>query len=96
MAEYIKQQFRNDGTTTKQIKAATKSAVYVWSNTDLKYPIELAKSLNRSDLKIVSPYWLKDRRYLGLELTDIILDHYFIPDIQTYNYFKEALTRIRK
>lgn len=96
MVADMKQEFRGDGTTTKQMKAAAKNAVFVWLSTDLSYPLHLAKQLNREDLKIVSPYWIKDRKFLGLELTEIILDHAYTPDIYTYKCFKEAIVRIRK
>jgi len=96
MATNIKQGFRGDGTTSKQMKAAAKDAVFIWLNADLSYPTHLARQLHREDLKIVSPYWLKDRRFVGLNLSEIILDHAYIPDIHTYKCFKEAIARIRK
>lgn len=96
MVTDLKQEFRGDGTTTRQMKAATKNAIFVWLNADLSYPIHLARQLNREDLKIVSPYWIEQRKFLGLELSDIILDHAYIPDIRTYKCFKEALSRIKK
>jgi hypothetical protein len=89
------QEFRGDETTTKQMKEAKKDAVFVWLNHNLDYPRHLARSLNREDLKIVSPSWLEDRRFVGLNITDIILDHAFIPDLKTFKMFKEALSRIR-
>ncbi len=96
MVANLKQEFRGDGTSTKQMKAAVENAVYVWLNADLDYPRHLAKKLNRDDLKIVAPSWLEQRRFVGLELTDVILDHAYVPDIRTYKCFKEALARIRK
>lgn len=92
----MKQEYRGDGTTTKQMKEAKADAVFVWLNHNLDYPLRLARIINRTDLKIVAPSWLDDRRFLGLDITDIILDHAFIPDSKTFKMLKEALSRIRK
>lgn len=96
MVSDIRQEFRGDGTTSKQMKEAPKNAVYVWLHHDLSYPIMLSRKLEREDLKIVSHYWLSDHKYKGMDLTGVILDHAYIPDLATYKNFKEALIRVRK
>ena len=60
---------RGTGKTTEQIKNAPKNAVFVWCNSHLDYPKDLAIFLERPDLKIVSPnYDLRGTR-------NIIYDH---------------------
>ena len=63
------------GTTTQQMLAAPKCALYVWVNRHLDYPRLLAKHLNRADLEIVSPGTLDDASWRGRRLTGVVLDH---------------------
>lgn len=92
----MKQEYRGDGTTTKQLKEAAKNAVYIVpSYPAMQYTQELARKLMREDLKIVSYGWIEKRYWVGLELSGIVLDHAFTPDKYQYELLKEAMTRIR-
>ena len=65
---------RDIGITTGQMQRAKRGAFYIWVNSHLQYPMSLAISLKRADLKIVSPHWLdtdKCRAYRQ----QIIIDH---------------------
>ena len=68
---------RGNGRTTQQMKYAPKGAIFIWVNEVLSYPIRLARSLNRSDLKIYRPSILEHSAMClrGLELSGIIVDH---------------------
>ena len=66
---------RQVGNTTRQMQEAPQKSVFVWVNGHLDYPRQLAKSLGRDDLKIVSPDWLSDHRWFGLVFSGIVLDH---------------------
>jgi hypothetical protein len=86
---------RGSGKTTRAMVAAPKGAVFVWVNHHLDYPKHLAKFLGRDDLKIVSPEWIEDRHWAGLELTGLVKD----PDTRFTNVqwdrWRYAKTRIR-
>jgi hypothetical protein len=44
-------------------------------NGHLEYPKNLAKSVGREDLEIVSPYWLESDAHRGRRMTGLIIDH---------------------
>ncbi len=71
---------RDTGLTTRQMQAAPQGAVYVWCNSVLGYPTDLAQSLGRHDLKIVRPSWLEPKNVRGLVFTDVIIDHAAVLD----------------
>ena len=86
---------RGEGTTTKQMQAAPKGAVFVWCNAHTGYATHLTRKIGREDLKIVSPTWLEWERWRGLELTGLVVDHAAqLTDMQWDNY-QAALTRVR-
>jgi hypothetical protein len=87
---------RQTGITTKQMQNAPKGAVYVWCNSVLGYPRDLAKKIERTDLEIVSPHWLTDQRWRGRSLTGLELDHTCRLDEREYQSFEDALTRIKR
>lgn len=89
------QKYRGDGTTTRQMLSADTKAVYIVAGMRLQYHRELAIHLNRADLQIVSESWLKRRAFEGMNLSEIILDHSYIPDYFTYCIYQEALARVR-
>jgi hypothetical protein len=70
---------RQSGVTTKQMQESPINAIFVWCNSDLTYPKQLASDINRADLKIVSPGWLehasnwRGRKFSGID-TDHALD----------------------
>lgn len=66
---------RGKGTTTAQMQNSPKGSVFVWVNGHLDYPKQLARKLQREDLRIVSPGWLADERWQGLEYPALVLDH---------------------
>lgn len=88
---------RQSGRTTRAMQELPKGAVFVWVNQHLDYPKQLARKLGRDDLQIVSPQWLVDRRWTGLDLTGLNLDHAareVMTDEQCRAY-QEAMTRVR-
>jgi len=66
---------RQTGKTIEQMKVAPQNAVYVWLNGHTLYPEDVARSMGRGDLKIVSPSWLESDAWRGQKFTAIILDH---------------------
>ena len=66
---------RCTGATTDQMRSAPKGAVYVWGNTSLGYPSQLAKQIDRADLVIVSPEWLSSQSWRGRSFPGIVVDH---------------------
>ena len=70
-----RQKTRGTGITTRAIESAPKQAVYVWVNTRLDYPKDLAAKLGRRDLEIVSPGWLTSDQWRGRNLSAVMLDH---------------------
>lgn len=65
---------RGSGQTTQQMQAAPPGAVFVWCNTILHYPRDLARHLGRTDLRIVSPSWVSASQMAGGK-TPIAVDH---------------------
>ena len=66
---------RGNGRTTRQMKAAAPGAIFIWLNENTRIAKSIAVTADRADLKIVGPSWLDDRRWRGLELTGITVDH---------------------
>ncbi len=64
---------RGQGRTSEQMKNAPLDAVFVWGNSHLLYPKDLAKRLGRADLQIVRPADLE--RLMGRPLTGLVIDH---------------------
>lgn len=92
----MKQEYRGDGTTTKQLKEAKLNAYFICSSaTFADYTKRLSISLNRLDINIVTPSWVIDRKFRGLEISDVILDHDYIPTRLVYEILKEVKARIR-
>jgi len=75
--------------------AAPKGAVYVWLNGRLDYPKALARKLGREDLKIVSPYWIEDRQWAGMEFPAMDIDHATTFTEKQWERYWEAKTRVR-
>ena len=88
---------RQSGRTTRAMQELPRDAVFVWVNQHLDYPKQLARKLGREDLRIVSPQWLEDRRWIGLDLSALELDH-AAREIMTedqWRAYQDALTRVR-
>lgn len=88
---------RASGTTTRRMLASAQGAIFVWVNHHLDYPTRLAKHLGREDLRIVSPDWIADRRWVGMSYTGITLD----PDTRftterEWNGYREAWINRKK
>lgn len=67
---------RGSGRTTEQILTAPYKAVYVWCNGHPDYVRRLCRDLGRSDLRVVGPDYIVDRRYYG-QNTPCVFDHAF-------------------
>ena len=91
---------RGTGRTTRQMIAAPKDAIYVWVNGNLAYPRGVAERAARKDLKIVSPGWITNQFWRGLELTGIVIDHavheHYGHESILWRYIEQAYTQIRK
>lgn len=65
---------RGTGKTTEQMKEAPEGAVFIWCNDNLWYPRDLAKRLQREDLRIKGISALDRFELYGLRVP-IIVDH---------------------
>jgi len=88
------QEFRGTGKTTALMKAAPPDAVYIWCNSALEYPKQLAKKIGRADLRIVSPAWLSNRQWMGIELTGLVADHACRFSNDEWHGFTDGQTRV--
>jgi hypothetical protein len=66
---------RQTGRTTQQIKNAVFGAVFVWVNSDIKYPTALAAKLGRHDLEVRPLSWLKPQNVRGRRFSGVVVDH---------------------
>lgn len=88
--------FRGTGQTTRQMQAAPQRAIFIWPvRHSMPYAKELAHKLGRDDLQIVTPDWLQDEKWRGLELSGIVIDHATRLSIEQYHKLEWARTRIR-
>jgi len=85
---------RGTGETTRQMEAAPKGSVFVWCNGQTDYPIRLARKIGREDLQIKAPTWLEER-WIGLELTGVVVDHAARLTDRQWDGFQGAITRVR-
>lgn len=87
---------RGTGRTREQMKNAPEKSVFVWVNSHLDYPKNLAKEINRGDLQIVPPFYLEDEtKFHGKTLSGIIIDHAAdLTEKQTLGFWT-ALNRIK-
>ncbi len=65
---------RGTGATTRQMRAAPQGALFVWVNSNLSYPRNLAADIGRADLRIVSPEGLQPSLY-GRRFPAVVIDH---------------------
>lgn len=86
---------RQTGATTEQMRSAAAGAYYVWCNSALDYPKDLARKLKREDLRIVSPWWL-ETGYQGLELKGLVVDHACRLTEQQEAGLRHAIARVRR
>jgi len=66
---------RQSGITTRQMLEAPENAIYVWPNSKLDYPNDLAKYLGRFDLTIISYTSIDHLREIK---RPIIFDHFIL------------------
>lgn len=76
------------------MEAAPKGAVFVWCNGHTDYPIRLARKIGREDLQIKTPTCLEDR-WIGLELTGVVVDHAARLTDRQWDGFHGVLSRVR-
>lgn len=65
---------RQTGVTTKQLTEAPLNSFFVWCKSDLHYPRQLCKSLNRSDIRLIGPSDVA-YRIRGLRIP-VVIDHH--------------------
>lgn len=70
---FIDPDFRGRGTTTQQMREAPQGALFVWCTSNLRYPRDLARSIWRCDLVIVSGEGMW--RHLGKRFSAVVFDH---------------------
>lgn len=87
-------EFRQTGITTKQMKEAPDGAVYIWCNGHLDYPNHLAKAIGRSDIKVCSPFCLDTHRFMGVTLAGVVLDHAAQLNERQWFEYQCLLTRV--
>ena len=77
---------RQIGFTSQQMLQAPIGATFVWCNGALLYPQNLARSLGRADLQVVSPEWFRDVAcgYQGRAVLDHACETWKRTEAQTY------------
>jgi hypothetical protein len=76
------------------MESAPNGAVFIWCNGHTNYPKMLARKIGRDDLRIEAPSWLEDR-WIGLELTGLIVDHAARLSARQWDGLQGARTRVR-
>jgi hypothetical protein len=85
---------RGSGTTSSQIKNAPQNAYFVWRNSHLSYPRQLAVEHGRTDLTIITIGGV--RRSMIPLISDIVVDHsVFDGSIKLSDDFYDVLRSIR-
>ena len=91
---------RGTGRTKAQLAALPKGSVFVWVGHDLRYPRNLAQTMGRDDIVVVSTSWITDQRWQGLTLTGLAIDHavsdYRSPGPAFWHMVQQARARVRK
>lgn len=65
---------RGIGRTTKQIKNAPQNSTFIWCNSDISYPKEIARKLGRDDIEIRTPGYIGLQKHRGCR-RPIVIDH---------------------
>jgi hypothetical protein len=87
---------RGTGRTTKQMQAAPKGAIFISANRPMvAHDRLLAFKCGRSDLVVVAPHWITDRRWVGLELSGVVIDHAANLTQREHYDLQAAMTRVR-
>jgi len=89
-------EFRGTGTTTRQMKAAPHGAVYIWVHrASMAYAKDLAESIGRNDLLIVSKSWL-EHGWQGRDFSAIVIDHATSLSIRENQLYRQAQARVHE
>ncbi len=73
-SQLMKTDNQQTGKTSQQMKHAAKGAVYIWPNSFMDYPKDLAKFLGRTDLDITFPSVFLNK-YRGKKISGVVVDH---------------------
>lgn len=92
----LNDEYRGTGRTTEAMRSAPRGSIYVWLHGNTKYPRDIADSLDRNDLIIVGIDWLDQRRYQGMELRGLIVDHAVDITPERYEKICDARAFLRK
>lgn len=84
------------GKTSKQMLESPEGAFFIWCNSHLDYPKRLAEKLGRTDLNIVSPRWIDDMKWMGLNISGVVVDHYYCPTFRQLEMIDAIKLRIKK
>lgn len=87
---------RGTGRTLKQMLAAPQGALFVWCNSHLEYPRNLARDNGREDLKIISIERLRNDSLLGIELRGLVIDHACKIDTETRMHIQHLQLRVNR
>ena len=92
---------RSTGRTTRQMEALPIGSVFIsCCEQAVYYDTQLARKLDRTDIKVVPPRWVTGMKWQGQSYPGIALDHYYFHmnkhDALFNNYLEQARTRIRK
>lgn len=66
---------RQSGRTLQQMEQAPQNAIFIWPNSRLDYPRNLAKRIGRADLVIISREQISQQYFRGRRVTGVILGH---------------------
>ncbi len=64
-----------EGRTVNQMIKAKEGALYVWCNSRINYPRNLAQYLGRNDLIIIPPHAFTQERLQGYVFSQVVYDH---------------------
>lgn len=84
---------RQTGRTTQQMNDAPLGAVFVWCNSRVSYPQDIAKTLGRNDLVVRPLHWLQPVNVMGRDFPGVIVDHAAQPDSEGYAALHYLRTR---
>lgn len=95
---------RGTGRTTRQMQKLPQDGIFVWCNGHLAYPKALAQRLNRPDIRVVSPEFIRGDRWQGMEFTALEVDHHLWEEslnqpqrwTNFFSHYFEARTRVRE
>ena len=90
-------ELRGTGRTTRQMLAAPIGALFVSCHVGaLDYDRRLARKHGREDLKIVPFSYINGRRYMGLKLYSVVVDHAARLSKEEFRCLEIALTHERR